>query len=240
MSRTFATRTAPLFLLFLALNAAAAKADTITFGVFSPGPFGHAVSAGATVTVSENMVRITLSNGLGNPVGINQALSGFAFTLSTGQKSGSLLSSSGLEHVIGVNSSTNNGVVTTNWILQSNVGDGLQLCVACGAAGPAHTILYSNYVTTFLDSTIAGSAVNNPFLVGPVTFDISVAGLPSTAYISTATFIFGTDVKKMVTIHPPDPIPEPATLLLLGTGIAGVAARLRRKKKASENSLRVG
>jgi hypothetical protein len=237
MNRAFAQSIAKLALLLLAvffLNTRTANADTISFSVVQQSPvFNQNVAAGARITTAENSVRITLGSNIGNPASISQALSGFVFTLSTGQTQGTLTSSSGFQQIIGVNSFTNLGVGPTGWILQNDVGGMLQLCVACGLVGPAHTIIYEGYLPSFLDSSIAGSNVNNPFIVGPASFDLFVPGVTHTTYVSSATFIFGTTDQKRLTIFPPDPIPEPATLILLGTGLAGVGASMWKRRKWS-------
>jgi hypothetical protein len=233
-------RTASLAILVfavLAFNADAAKAETIGISVVGPSPiFNQSIYAGAMITTSENMVTIRLANNLGNPSSINQALSGLALTFSTGQTVGSLTSSSGLEQYIGVGTSTNIGVGPSGWLLMNNVGGGIQLCVACGSVGPARTIIHQSYTHNFLDGTIAGSSVNNTFLVGDVTFVLYVPGVTSGTYVTSATFTFGTVDQRRLTAYPAAPSPEPATLLLLGTGVAGVALRIRKRRRAGRES----
>src|SRR6266852_1034225 len=70
---------------------------------------GQPVSATATFTTSANDIQISLTNLQNNPTSVIQNLSDLAFTLSTGQTSGSLLSSSALERSVNSNGTFSNG-----------------------------------------------------------------------------------------------------------------------------------
>ncbi len=185
----------------------------------------EAVSAQADFTTGNGTVTILLQNLQVNPISVGQALSDLFFTIDTGQTSGTLIHSSGMERTIAVGGSfTDGGTVGTGWSLSTSIVDsntGLLLDVLGTAIAPAHTIIgppdgsnvYSN-----ANSSIAGNGSNNPFLALSASFTLSVPGVTADSIVNSAVFSFGTTEGDYVTGYPGNDVPEPATLTLLALG----------------------
>jgi hypothetical protein len=212
--------------------AAGANANTVTF-ITPAGSTnsGGAVNASATFTTGAGELDITLTDLQANPKDVAQLLSDLDFVLSSGQKIGTLSSSSGQQITVHGNGSFTLGTTgSTGWGLNNNVAGGLQLD-ALGFIGPAGLIIGPPGGATYssANSSIAGNGPHNPFLNQTATFTLAIAGLTAGDSVTSATFSFGTTPGIDVPGVPGGPVPDGGTTaLLLGAALSGLGL-IRRK-----------
>jgi PEP-CTERM motif len=228
-------RVCVLSALCLLLVAAPAFADTVTFTASGTGTDG-ALSASAVFVTSAGQVFLTLTNTLGADTirSVGQAVSDISFTLSNAPGTNGPNSSIGQQGNV---SST--GVVT--YVAGSpdrflGIGGGSFTIVgntitleAIGSGQPTQLIIPFKADGTTYGNTNPGFDAHNPYTIGPASFTLLLTGVTENTTVSDVTFSFGTGPDTFLPGTPGTQTPEPASVLMLGSGLLGLAGILRRK-----------
>jgi len=219
---------AAIVIIFLVALPGIAKADSMTFTASGTNATGHAYSVEIDIVTTATTATITIENLIPTINHHDQAISSVVFDFGTAPTSSSIQSNATAAALVTcttLNVACTYGAAPTGtsfgWFA-SNSGTTERLC-AGGAA------------CNLQDDEIVGAAVvpqdqaiiNMTPELESATFTISLNGLSTAPTIGTPSFTLGSDA-TLITTTPTSPTPEPGSLMLLGSGLLGLAAILRR------------
>lgn len=240
---------------FLGLFASTAKADTFTFNFVGTTTEPAPANSTATLTGSagSNTLTITLTNNLTNIVTSGSGISGFSFQVSVSgvainitpvtitSQSGRLVT---FEDPPNQNDTTaadfggnGSGADPLGWGLSNQNPAFLNALgfTGSGTNPPDELIIgppTSGLTWASANGSITQANPHQPFVHTTATFTVTLGtNLPPGFQITNAQMFFGTSGHTLpgTTITQ---VPEPASMLLLGTGLVGVATGLRRRRNA--------
>ena len=235
MKKAFVVRAA-LALALLFLTVGVTHAASICFSGMDTG--GESVGACINVTgLSSTTLTFTLQNTTSSIMDIGQTLTGVQFTLSGATGATNLALSGGtLENCTAAPCTSDTGTSPYRWgdTLNSGTfvfqaGTGSSGTCPSGTVGQFHPceIVNSSMITNCAAGCPdgLGNAQHNDVILGTETFTVT-GTFNASSTISGVKFWFGTGGD---TGTPGTATPEPGTLVLLGSGLLGIAGLVRRR-----------
>jgi hypothetical protein len=101
---------------------------------------------------------------------------------------------------------------------------------------PASASAFGSFGYSITCSVCQGGNAGNP--TGPLTFDVTLTGITLSSFVANSGgYYFASDIMgltgntgNVAALGPTAPVPEPASLALLGSGLAFLSSRMRRRK----------